>query len=374
MRAVAAIAGTALRRYFRDRSSYFFVFVFPIALILLIGLQFGGDPGLGEVALVGHGPRADYLARELRDASLTVTPFDDDSARELVARGRISAVVEVPSTGDAVTVTPGTFARGQAVTAAIRQAVAALGDRESALAALAAAGVHGSAAATAYDRVDDVGPRFVVKKSDDPGADFDGLGQFDLGAAQQFNLFVFLAALTGAVPLIQSRELRVTQRELTTPISAFQLVVGEGLGRFVIALIQGVYIAAGTAVLFGVRWGNLLATLATMVLFCAVAAALGVLIGSTFDNQNAATGIGIGIGLVAAAIGGSMVPLELFPGAIVAVARFTPHYWAYQAFATIQRHDGTVADIGGPLLVLGVMLVVLIPLGATLLRRAVTRP
>ena len=29
-------------RLFRDKSTYFFVFIFPLALILLIGLQFGG--------------------------------------------------------------------------------------------------------------------------------------------------------------------------------------------------------------------------------------------------------------------------------------------------------------------------------------------
>ncbi|HEX9762567.1 MAG TPA: ABC transporter permease, partial [Acidimicrobiia bacterium] len=44
-----AIAGINVRRLFRDRSNIFFVFVFPIALILLIGAQFGGgiDPILG---------------------------------------------------------------------------------------------------------------------------------------------------------------------------------------------------------------------------------------------------------------------------------------------------------------------------------------
>ena len=37
---VLSIARTALRRLFRDRSNIFFVFVLPIALVLLIGAQF----------------------------------------------------------------------------------------------------------------------------------------------------------------------------------------------------------------------------------------------------------------------------------------------------------------------------------------------
>ena len=46
---VVAIARTNVRRMLRERSNIFFVFVFPLAIILLIGAQFGGDfnPGIG---------------------------------------------------------------------------------------------------------------------------------------------------------------------------------------------------------------------------------------------------------------------------------------------------------------------------------------
>ena len=43
------IAGVNLRRFFRDRSNVFWVFIFPILLILVLGAAFGGssDPRLG---------------------------------------------------------------------------------------------------------------------------------------------------------------------------------------------------------------------------------------------------------------------------------------------------------------------------------------
>src|SRR3970040_270635 len=46
---VLAIAWSNVRRMVRERSNIFFVFIFPIALILLIGAQFGGDfdPAIG---------------------------------------------------------------------------------------------------------------------------------------------------------------------------------------------------------------------------------------------------------------------------------------------------------------------------------------
>ena len=49
MRKIYAIGASNVRRMLRERSNIFFVFIFPIALILLIGAQFGGDfaPGVG---------------------------------------------------------------------------------------------------------------------------------------------------------------------------------------------------------------------------------------------------------------------------------------------------------------------------------------
>ncbi|MEX0667534.1 MAG: ABC transporter permease, partial [Acidimicrobiia bacterium] len=55
-----------LKRLFRDRSSIFFVFVFPLALVLLIGLQFGGSfaPQVG-LFVEEPGPIADGFVGRL---------------------------------------------------------------------------------------------------------------------------------------------------------------------------------------------------------------------------------------------------------------------------------------------------------------------
>ena len=49
MKKVLAIGFSNVTRMLRDRSNIFFVFIFPIAIILLIGVQFGGGvvPGVG---------------------------------------------------------------------------------------------------------------------------------------------------------------------------------------------------------------------------------------------------------------------------------------------------------------------------------------
>jgi len=40
---ILAVAGLTLRRFFRRRVNLFFVFVFPMALVLLLGATFGGN-------------------------------------------------------------------------------------------------------------------------------------------------------------------------------------------------------------------------------------------------------------------------------------------------------------------------------------------
>jgi ABC-2 type transport system permease protein len=69
------------------------------------------------------------------------------------------------------------------------------------------------------------------------------------------------------------------------------------------------------------------------------------LFGTLFRNDQQAAGVGVVTGLGLAALGGCMVPIELFPPAMETVARFTPHAWALDAFAELQRRDGTLVDI-----------------------------
>lgn len=199
------------------------------------------------------------------------------------------------------------------------------------------------------------------------------LGRFDLGASQQLSLFVFLTSLAGASFLIQSREYGVTNRELAAPLTPNVVIVGEALGRFVIAFVQGLYIVIGTAVLFSVDWGSLVATAVVLAAFCTVAASAAMVLGSLMDNANAAGGLGVGVGLVLAALGGSMLPLELFPDGLLVVSSFTPHHWAYEAYAEIQREGAGVLDVLPQIGVLLLFTAVLLPLGAWLLRRSTER-
>jgi ABC-2 type transport system permease protein len=200
------------------------------------------------------------------------------------------------------------------------------------------------------------------------------LGRFDLGAAQQLVLFTFLTALAGSAALILSRKLGVSRRMLSTPTSPGTIVVGEGAGRWAVAMMQGLYIVLVTYILFQVDWGDPWGALLILVTFSAVGAGAGMLLGSLFSNDQQAGGIGVVVALGLAALGGCMLPIELFSPAMTRIAHLTPHAWALDGFAELVRRVGTVADILPELGVLTAYAAVLLVLAGWRLRVVLTRP
>jgi ABC-2 type transport system permease protein len=216
-------------------------------------------------------------------------------------------------------------------------------------------------------------PRLSVVDADEVAREFEGLGQFDQAAIAEMLLFVFLASLAGSATLIHARKLGVLRRTLAAPVSAGQALSGQALGRFTIAAFQGAYIMVATAILFGVNWGDIWLALLVLTTFSTVAAGAAMLLGSLLDNDGAASSAGVGLGMVLAALGGCMLPLELFPDALQTVAHLTPHAWAYEALGEVQRHDAGLADITTQLAVLAAMAGALLALGTWALRRSMTR-
>jgi ABC-2 type transport system permease protein len=386
------LTSTELVRLFRDRGNIFFVLIFPLLLVVLIGASFGGQTGgarLGVVADADDVVVGELIAAlEANDAVVASFVDDTDDLRDQVARGGLSAGLVVPddlsdqlARGDTVELSYVGRQDGSAsslravVEGAVEERAAVAG--AATLAADAAGRDHADAAEVAGAVADQLpGVEVVateVAVEDGLAAEFAGLGQFDLGASTQLFLFTFLTALAGGAALIQTRQYGVAKRVLSTSTPAPTVLAGFAGGRIAVALLQAAYIVVATRLLFGVDWGDPLGTGTVIVLFCLVAGGAGMLVGATFRNESQASGVGVGLGLGFAALGGSMVPLEIFPVALQRVALLTPHAWANRAMAELVRRDGTLADITLEVTALAVYAVVVLAAATVLLRRTLTR-
>jgi ABC-2 type transport system permease protein len=380
-----AIAGVNLRRMLRDRANIFFVLLFPMLLILVLGIAFGGsfEPRLGVVA--ADGPLADRLVAALAaDERIRVERVDSESAmRTAVERGELAAGLVLPADYDAAVRAGRTadvryLARpdeyGQQVGITVQAVVA----EQAAL--LRAAGFAADQTGEPFDRALGTAeavatglPAVTVATSTVGEALFpEDIGRFDLGASTQLLLFVFLTSLVGSTALVETRRLGVSRRMLATPTGAGTILIGEALGRVAVALVQGLIIMLGAGLLFGVQWGDPLGAAALLALFALAASGAAMLMGAVFRTEQQAGGFGIMLGLVLAALGGSMMPIELFSDTMRTVAKFTPHAWANEGFAELVRRDGGLLDIAPQLGVLAGFAVGLFAVGAWLLRRTLT--
>lgn len=382
MRSIIATATVELKRFLRDRSNVFFVFIFPLLLVLVIGSQFGGGAG-GSVTVAGSGNLTTAVTTELEDGDLNVHTTDADEARDQVVRGRTDiALVITPEAEQAyqdgspaqVQMYTGSAARASASAQEVRTAVLTVQLEQTQRLTLEGEGFDPADVENALASASDTDMITVEWENTDPLAqEFDGAGVFDVGAASQLLLFTFLSTLAGSATLIEARRHKVISRAMSTPTTAGRLILGQAAGRWTIAVTQGAYIMIATGVLFGVSWGNWGLSLLVLAVFAAVAAGAAMVLGAALDHVGAASGIGVGLGLVLAGIGGGMAPLEIFSDTMRTVAKVTPHSWAYEALADIQRRDAGLIDIAGNLGVLALFAAVLLALGGWLLRRSMER-
>lgn len=379
---VLTIGLTGLRRLLRDRSNIFFVLILPVAIILLIGAQFGSGGGARVVVTHRGGPMAQDILSRLSESAVTIDELaGEDELVDDVERGAAAAGIVIPPDLDQA-VTSGEY---------VEIGFVSRPDSPGTLQPILMAAVAEATADARVARVvaqqtdlDHQAATQVVSEIQTPGVEIEtetvgealfgvNTGQFSVGAAQELVLFVFLTALTGSAALIQSRQLGVTSRMLSTPTSVGEVVVGEGMGRFLTGLFQGLYIVVITTVAFGVDWGSPLGWIGLLLALAATGAGAAMLIGSLFDNDQQAGGISVMAGLGLAALGGAMLPLELFSPTMTRIAHLTPHAWAVDGFADLVYRGGSVADVAGEIGVLSAYAALLLLVAGWRLRQKISQ-
>lgn len=371
-----------LRMTFRYRPNWFFLFIMPMTLIFVMGAAAGGY--VPKIAVVGTGGTlgADLIERIERSDRIQVISSDsEDEVRSEVERGNLAGGLVLPDgydrrlrAGETVELVFIARPEQMALRATVDSAVA--GQNAEVRAARFAkhetgAGFDDALAQASRLARRDTGVTVSVTTVGE-AANKASAGSFDLQASQMLILFLFLTALMGATELIEARRLGLVRRIMSTPTSPRSILLGESLGRIAVSLLQVVVIMGGSALLFGVDWGDPVAAAFLVLSFVLVASGASMLLGSVLRTEQQAIAVGLLVGLGMAGLGGAMVPSELFSETMQRVSRITPHSWALDGFAELV---GQGAGIGGILPQAGVLLgaaTVLLLLASWRLRRAVT--
>ncbi len=356
--AVTAIVVANLRRLVQDRANYFFIVALPLIIVFALGVAIGGTTEY-RVGVVDPSPSATTQGVTDRIAALdnvTIVRVEDQATlRDDVARRTLDVGWVVEEQAEVTTYvwhSPGA-GDGLELRTVLTSAVQETGVRDQVVTAVAdAAGVDAAAAEDAVKASETVVPATTVTV-DDLGEDTDpAAGIQAVLAAGELSLFIFLTSLTGAGYLLTTRQLGVTRRMRAAPVSVSAIVAGEAISRFLVAMIQAAIVFFGSMLLFGVDWRAPLAVGLLCVAMSLVGTGAAMLLGTVGRNEQQVLSVSLLLGLVLAALGGSMQPLEFFPSAMRTIAFVTPHAWMNDAMWRVLVDGAGLADVWQALLVL----------------------
>ncbi len=165
-----------------------------------------------------------------------------------------------------------------------------------------------------------------------------------------FGMFFIVIPLAGT--LIRERQEGTLTRLMTMPVSSGSLLLGKVIAHLLICMIQFVLmLTAGRFILplFGtpvLELGSAPMALLLVAISAALAACgYGILIGVVAKSYDQASIFGAVSIVIAAALGGVMVPVYVMPRLMQDISIVSPLGWGLEAFLDIFVRDGNIASI-----------------------------
>ncbi len=389
LRSMTAFTAVVLRQATRDRSALFFMVVLPVAIIIIIGSTFGGAQRISVGLVVPEDSRIGaQLAHGLQSsATIKVIPYGSvEDLRADVRRFAVSGGIVIPASIDR-SVAGGEPAEIGLIALptsdaafTVRRVVTGVADEIGTPLAAAgwvasAGGGEQSSLLVAANRIASTdGPAMTVRSVTIGSSGSATASTFSATAANNLVLFTFISSLTAATILVNARKTGILRRATATPVGVPMLLAGITLGWFVLAILQSTLLIVVGSLLFGVEWGRIGPAIALVALFALVGCGAGLLVGAIGNDEDRVASITPPIGIVLGALGGCMVPLEVFPPVMRSISRFVPHSWAVDAWNQLMVHGAGWAEIGTNLLMLSGFAIAMLTISVLVMRRTLLRP
>ncbi len=146
-------------------------------------------------------------------------------------------------------------------------------------------------------------------------------------------MFVLLVMGTsGAILLVIERRQGLLRRLAYTPIARTSVVLGKWGGKFCVGVVQIAFAMLAGTIIFKMNWGPDLGwVVLVMLVYGALMAAVGMLLGNAATSEGMAAAIGVIAANVLAALGGCWWPIEVTPAWMQKLQLFLPTGWAMDA-------------------------------------------
>jgi len=343
----------------RNRMTFLFLLLMPIAFTLLFGLAFGGSGQPSDtrlpVGLLDQDGNLISADLHILLAGSTVIRLDTTPGRTaaelaaLVGSGKLAAAVVIPSGYSASIRIDRPLKLGfyadpsQASTSTVESELLVASNRLSGAVRIAAitSGIAKDPAAfdPALAQALAAWQNPPIKLSITSGISAKPQNQNIMSLAQSSPAmmiqFAIAGLLTAATVIVNERKTRSLQRLLTTSTSRLQILLGHYLAIFTLIFVQFLLLMLFGQLLHVDYLRVPLATLLVALLTAVCIAAMGLLIGVLAKSDEQAVVFSLVPMFVLSGLGGAWVPLEYTGATFQAIGHVSPVAWALDGFKDI---------------------------------------
>jgi len=343
----------------RNRMTFLFLLLMPVAFTLLFGLAFGGSGQPSDtrlpVGLLDQDGNLISADLHILLAGSTVIRLDTTPGRTaaelaaLVGSGKLAAAVVIPSGYSASIRIDRPLKLGfyadpsQASTSTVESELLVASNRLSGAVRIAAitSGIAKDPAAfdPALAQALAAWQNPPIKLSITSGISAKPQNQNIMSLAQSSPAmmiqFAIAGLLTAATVIVNERKTRSLQRLLTTSTSRLQILLGHYLAIFTLIFVQFLLLMLFGQLLHVDYLRVPLATLLVALLTAVCIAAMGLLIGVLAKSDEQAVVFSLVPMFVLSGLGGAWVPLEYTGATFQAIGHVSPVAWALDGFKDI---------------------------------------
>jgi ABC-2 type transport system permease protein len=325
------IAANDLKRLFRERAALFWIFVGPVIFTTFFGVVFKPQPPRPPTLVLVNEDTDDHVARALQ----LLLERDGVAVRRSDRVAPAGFTLVVPRGA-------GESFAGNRPVKPVFHAGREETNTERSLRFKATKALVAVYLATGSSQAGGPDPEAVARRvtegqvlavrADDLGLRRrDVTAGFQRSVASYLVMFVLLNLLALGAGLAEERSSGRMRRLFIAPVSRAQIVLGKLLMRFTVGWIQIAYMLALGVLVFKIHWAeHSWAFFGFLSVYALAAAALGMLVGTLFDDPDKASTAGIWTAILLSPLGGLWWPLEVVGPTMRTVGHLVPTGWAME--------------------------------------------
>jgi ABC-2 type transport system permease protein len=161
--------------------------------------------------------------------------------------------------------------------------------------------------------------------------------------------FAIMGLVTSAQILVRERESRTLQRQMTTSLKPWQILIGHMLGMFIVVFLQSAMLMIFGQLILDVNYGRDLASVLLVAMSLGLwVSSVGLLIGLLAKGNDQVILFSMVAMFFFSALGGAWFPIETAGKVFVTIGKMLPSTWAMAGFQNILIRGQGLSSVWHP--------------------------